>query len=249
MPGALVARGVESQVDLHVAGRLAPRAPAPTCRSARPRRRGAGRPPAPAARHARAGAHAALAVPRHRKPQRDGALGLDRPRGGRPRRLERRPRGAGADPLLGAGRAGPAASFLRLLAAARRPASSTGASVPAAAARVASRGPRRRLQAQGAAARPARAPAVAGSGSRAAWPRPAVSARLAAGAGAGQRPPSAVRRCRWRSRGTALRRQNARRCIEYRSRELICSVASSAAATGAFALSVALRQLARSLSV
>ena len=111
-----------------------------------------------------------------------------------------------------AGRAAPAASFLRSLAAAllhRRP----GASVPAAAPR------------------PVRVLGAAGSGSRAAWPRPAVSRSVSRRPAprpvpTQERPPSDARRCRWRSRGTAPRRQNARRCIEYMSRSsfLICGV-------------------------
>ena len=83
---------------------------------------------------------------------------------------------------------------------------------------------------------------VAGSGSRAAWPRPDGSRRLAAAGGLARfrgrrcatrreqrRPPSDARRCRWRSRGRASASECTRHCVQVQE-ELICSVASSAAA-------------------
>ena len=94
----------------------------------------------------------------------------------------------------------------------------------------------------------------AGSGSRAAWPRPAVSrsvSRRPAPVLTRERPraSSAVRRCRWRSRGTALPHQNARRCIEYMSRSSF-ALWRLALRQRAVALSlIALRQLALWLSV
>ena len=83
-PNTVGARCVERQVDFHVAGRLA------LVRQRQLAGHVGLEDAAPARRRLRPaaldrGAHAALAVPRHRgKPQRDGALGLDRPRGSVP---------------------------------------------------------------------------------------------------------------------------------------------------------------------
>ena len=89
-----------------------------------------------------------------------------------------------------------------------------------------------------------------------------AAAGAGAGADAGSDRVSAARRCRWRSRGTALRHQNGRRCIEYMSRSSfalrrlalrqplvrsVASVAPSAAATGAFALSLKPEQAGASM--